>query len=142
MNVSLNWLSSYIDLEGLGTQEMADMLTFAGIEVEGIQQRGVTTDLVGGLQVPAHRFVQLAGAQGKFGRHGGADRVTDLAGLGFLGHGRGRHQQRRRQQPGQQGTANRPPGHGRKAAFYRRNGHCGRAGRKMEGIGSKLIASH
>ena len=46
MNVSLNWLSSYIDLDGLGTQEMADMLTFAGIEVEGIQERGVTTDLV------------------------------------------------------------------------------------------------
>ena len=46
MNVSLNWLASYIDLEGLGTQQMADMLTFAGIEVEGIQERGVTTDLV------------------------------------------------------------------------------------------------
>ena len=46
MNVSLNWLSAYIDLSGLGTQEMADMLTFAGIEVEGIQERGVTTDLV------------------------------------------------------------------------------------------------
>ena len=46
MNVSLNWLSSYIDLEGLGTKEMADMLTFAGIEVEGIQERGVTTELV------------------------------------------------------------------------------------------------
>ena len=46
MNVSLNWLSAYIDLEGLDTREMADMLTFAGIEVEGIQERGVTTDLV------------------------------------------------------------------------------------------------
>lgn len=46
MNISLNWLSSYIDLQGLGTQEMADMLTFAGIEVEGIQERGVTTELV------------------------------------------------------------------------------------------------
>lgn len=46
MNISLNWLSRYIDLEGLGTQEMADMLTFAGIEVEGIQERGVKTDLV------------------------------------------------------------------------------------------------
>lgn len=46
MNISLNWLSSYIDLEGLATQEIADMLTFAGIEVEGIQERGVTTDLV------------------------------------------------------------------------------------------------
>ncbi|OCA02220.1 phenylalanine--tRNA ligase subunit beta [Akkermansia glycaniphila] len=46
MNVSLNWLSQYIDLEGLGTQEISDMLTFAGIEVEGIQERGVKSDLV------------------------------------------------------------------------------------------------
>lgn len=46
MNISLNWLSSYIDLEGLDTREMADMLTFAGIEVEGIRERGVTTDKV------------------------------------------------------------------------------------------------
>ncbi len=46
MNISLNWLASYIDLEGLGTREMADMLTFAGIEVEGIVERGVATDLV------------------------------------------------------------------------------------------------
>ena len=46
MNISLNWLSAYIDLSGLGTQEMADMLTFAGIEVEGIRERGVTTDRV------------------------------------------------------------------------------------------------
>ena len=46
MNISLNWLSSYIDLDGLDTREMADMLTFAGIEVEGIRERGVTTDKV------------------------------------------------------------------------------------------------
>lgn len=46
MNISLNWLSNYIDLEGLDTREMADMLTFAGIEVEGIQERGVATDRV------------------------------------------------------------------------------------------------
>ncbi len=46
MNISLNWLASYIDLEGLETREMADMLTFAGIEVEGIAERGVSTDLV------------------------------------------------------------------------------------------------
>ncbi len=46
MNISLNWLSSYIDLEGLDTQEMADMLTFAGIEVEGIVEKGVSTDKV------------------------------------------------------------------------------------------------
>lgn len=46
MNVSLNWLSHYIDLDGLDTQSMADMLTFAGVEVEGIQEKGVATDLV------------------------------------------------------------------------------------------------
>lgn len=46
MNVSLNWLSHYLDLEGLDTAAMADMLTFAGIEVEGIQEKGVATDLV------------------------------------------------------------------------------------------------
>ncbi len=46
MNISLNWLSAYIDLSGLDTREMADMLTFAGIEVEGIAERGVSTDLV------------------------------------------------------------------------------------------------
>ncbi len=46
MNISLNWLASYIDLEGLDTQEMADMLTFAGIEVEGIEERGINHDLV------------------------------------------------------------------------------------------------
>ncbi|MCH5285177.1 MAG: phenylalanine--tRNA ligase subunit beta, partial [Akkermansiaceae bacterium] len=46
MNISHNWLAQYIDLEGLSAQEMADMLTFAGIEVEGTAERGVSTDLV------------------------------------------------------------------------------------------------
>ncbi len=46
MNISKNWLDSYIDLSDLSTQEIADMLTFAGIEVEGLQERGVNTDLV------------------------------------------------------------------------------------------------
>lgn len=46
MNVSLNWLSHYVDLDGLDTQSMASMLTFAGIEVEGIQEKGVATELV------------------------------------------------------------------------------------------------
>lgn len=46
MNISKNWLDAYINLDGLSSQEMADMLTFAGIEVEGMQERGVHTDLV------------------------------------------------------------------------------------------------
>lgn len=46
MNVSLNWLSNNLDLEGLSVSEISDMLTFAGIEVEGIEERGVSTDKV------------------------------------------------------------------------------------------------
>ena len=40
MKISLNWLSQYIDLAGLSVDEMSDMLTFAGIEVEDIRQQG------------------------------------------------------------------------------------------------------
>ena len=46
MNISHNWLAHYIDLADLSAPEMSDMLTFAGIEVEGTVERGVTTDLV------------------------------------------------------------------------------------------------
>ena len=46
MNISGNWLAEYVDTAGIGAQEMADMLTFAGVEVEGMQQRGVDDDLV------------------------------------------------------------------------------------------------
>ena len=38
MNVSLNWLNDHLDLSDKSIEEMADLLTFAGIEVEGIQQ--------------------------------------------------------------------------------------------------------
>ncbi len=46
MNVSLSWLSRHLDLENLSIGEISDMLTFAGVEVEGIEERGVSTDLV------------------------------------------------------------------------------------------------
>lgn len=46
MKISLNWLSQYIDLAGLSVDEMSDMLTFAGIEVEDIRQQGVDSPLV------------------------------------------------------------------------------------------------
>src|SRR5699024_7762331 len=48
-----------------------------------------------------------------------------------FGHGKHRKQEQGRQQPGPQRTAGRPPASCRKAAFDRRNGHCGRAGRKI-----------
>ncbi len=46
MKISLNWLSQCIDLSGLSVDEMSDMLTFAGIEVEDIRQQGVDSPYV------------------------------------------------------------------------------------------------
>ncbi len=46
MKVSLNWLDDHIDLSGLDTGEIAELLTFSGIEVEGIESRGIASDLV------------------------------------------------------------------------------------------------
>ncbi len=42
MNVSLNWLQDHLDLSDRKIDELADMLTFAGIEVEGIASRGAS----------------------------------------------------------------------------------------------------
>ncbi len=44
MNISKNWLGAYIDVEGSDTQEIADILTYAGVEVEAIKEIGVATD--------------------------------------------------------------------------------------------------
>jgi phenylalanyl-tRNA synthetase beta chain len=46
MKVSLSWLSAHIDLSHLSIPQLSDLLTFAGIEVEGIEQKGVNTDLI------------------------------------------------------------------------------------------------
>ncbi|MCB1228191.1 MAG: phenylalanine--tRNA ligase subunit beta [Verrucomicrobiales bacterium] len=46
MKVSLSWLSTHLDLSGRSLPELSDLLTFAGIEVEGIEQKGVTSDKV------------------------------------------------------------------------------------------------
>lgn len=46
MNVSLNWLSEYVDLAGKSVQELDDLLTFAGIEIEGIHTKGVSSEKV------------------------------------------------------------------------------------------------
>lgn len=46
MNVSLNWLSTHLDLGGKSPQELDDLLTFAGIEVEGIETKGVASDKI------------------------------------------------------------------------------------------------
>ncbi len=46
MNVSLNWLKDHLDLSNYTIEQLDDLLTFAGVEVEGIEQRGISTNLV------------------------------------------------------------------------------------------------
>ncbi|MFM7603872.1 MAG: phenylalanine--tRNA ligase subunit beta [Prosthecobacter sp.] len=56
MQVSLSWLSTHLDLSSYSVAQLSDLLTFAGVEVEGIEERGVTTDKVVVAQIES--FVQ------------------------------------------------------------------------------------
>ncbi len=55
MKVSLSWLSEHLDLTARPVAELADLLTFAGVEVEGITERGVASERIVVGQV--HSFV-------------------------------------------------------------------------------------
>lgn len=46
MNVSLNWLKERLDLGSRSLDKVCDLLTFAGIEVEGLQTVGVSSDKI------------------------------------------------------------------------------------------------
>ena len=46
MKVSLSWLSDHLDLAARPVAKLADLLTFAGVEVEGIQERGIRSDKI------------------------------------------------------------------------------------------------
>jgi len=46
MNVSLNWLSTHLDLAGKSIKEIDDLFTFAGVEVEGIKTRGIASEKI------------------------------------------------------------------------------------------------
>lgn len=46
MNISLNWLATHLDLTGKPVSEIDDLLTFAGVEVEGIIVEGITSDKI------------------------------------------------------------------------------------------------
>ena len=46
MNVSLKWLKERVDLGDRSIEEISDLLTFAGIEVEEIHHVGVTSNKV------------------------------------------------------------------------------------------------
>jgi phenylalanyl-tRNA synthetase beta chain len=43
MNISLNWLATHLDLSGKSIQEIDDLFTFAGVEVEGIVSKGISS---------------------------------------------------------------------------------------------------
>ena len=40
MKVTLNWLQDYVDLGGISAEKLADALTMAGLEVEGLSPVG------------------------------------------------------------------------------------------------------
>ena len=46
MNISLNWLATHLDLTGKSIQEIDDLFTFAGVEVEGIVSKGITSEKI------------------------------------------------------------------------------------------------
>jgi phenylalanyl-tRNA synthetase beta chain len=46
MQTSLNWLQTHLDLTDHSTQQLSDLLTFAGIEVEGIETQGIQSEKV------------------------------------------------------------------------------------------------
>lgn len=46
MNVSLNWLSTHLDLSGKSIDEISDLFTFAGVEVEGIVTKGIASEKI------------------------------------------------------------------------------------------------
>ncbi len=46
MNVSLNWLNEHLDLSNMSLQEIDDLLTFAGVEVEGITSKGIPSEKI------------------------------------------------------------------------------------------------
>ncbi|MBK1881478.1 phenylalanine--tRNA ligase subunit beta [Luteolibacter pohnpeiensis] len=46
MNVSLNWLGTHLDVAGKSIKEIDDLLTFAGVEVEGIETKGIASEKI------------------------------------------------------------------------------------------------
>jgi phenylalanyl-tRNA synthetase beta chain len=44
MNISLNWLGDHLDLSDHSIEDLDSLLTFAGVEVEGIESLGVAID--------------------------------------------------------------------------------------------------
>ena len=56
MRLSYNWLKTYVDLEGVSVDELVNALTFAGLEVEAVDQMASGSNLIIGeiLEVKDH----------------------------------------------------------------------------------------
>ena len=56
MKVSLKWLNKYVDISDVTPEELAEKLTFAGIEVEEVKRLASATNLVVGqiIECTAH----------------------------------------------------------------------------------------
>ena len=48
MKISKKWLSQYMDLSDMSIEEIADKITSAGLEVEGIEKMTQGSNLVSG----------------------------------------------------------------------------------------------
>ena len=46
MRMSMNWLKEYVNLDGVTSEALAEKLTIAGLEVEGIEKMAEGTNLV------------------------------------------------------------------------------------------------
>ena len=44
MKLPVSWLAEYIDISDLSVRDLADRITFAGIEIEGIEESGPKFD--------------------------------------------------------------------------------------------------
>jgi phenylalanyl-tRNA synthetase beta chain len=61
MQTSLSWLQTHLDLSDYSTQQLSDLLTFAGVEVESIEKSGLSTEKVVIAQIK--EFVQHPNAE-------------------------------------------------------------------------------
>lgn len=51
MNISLNWLKKYINVDGISTDELSEILTTIGLEIEGVEERELVRGGLAGVVV-------------------------------------------------------------------------------------------
>jgi phenylalanyl-tRNA synthetase beta chain len=58
MKISMKWLSQYVDLTNIKAEDLANRLTLAGLEVEGIEPLASGTNLIIGQVISCHKHPQ------------------------------------------------------------------------------------